>query len=382
MPNPNQINWKDIQTGKRPLCIVGAGFPIGMLTTTIPSTGTIIKNTVQTSPNDFPALSFLVNNIKPSNLALNFIWENIKCMAKLLIPFYNQIVGQYSSSSCSGIINFLSYYNSQNYKSQTDKEETILWILLGIELKKMISKNYAFKSISQWKTSAWTNMDSLLSNNDSFTWLSLNYDLVLEKLLLDREKVTIFNNNTREIRYSFTHLLIDPFEFSQPTKHLIVKPHGSVNISFKSQYINKNSIKHSLVFVDPTDFGNTLHPSAYGYTNQTIPFEEERAWLIGYLPDDAKDELNSQALFSDMSHDLCKWNMATSSYSFYHATSLIIIGYSMPSADEWIWKRIENMPNQSINVYIASHSQSTAIANLFYQKGFQNIHIVNGGKIE
>jgi hypothetical protein len=381
MPKPKQINWKDIQPGKKPLCIVGAGFPIGMLTTRIPSTETIIQDTVKTTPQDFPALAALVNNIKPSNLRLNFIWANIRCMAKLLVPFYNQINRQYSRSISTGIINFLSYYKSIKFKSQTDKKETILWVLLGIELKKMISKNYSFSSISPWKITSIKKVSSLLRKKATFTWLSLNYDLVLEKLLLNHEKVTSFNKNTKEICYSFSTLLIDPYRFPQPTKHLIVKPHGSVNVSFNSQYIKKKITKHSAQFIDPNNFWNTLPQSAYGYSRKRMPFKERRAWLIGYLPDDAKDELNSPALFSDMSHDLCKWNMATSSYSFYYATSLIIIGYSMPSADEWIWKRVENMPNQKLNVYIASGSDSNTIAASFANKGFRNIFIINGGYI-
>jgi hypothetical protein len=374
MPMPNQIDWNGIQPGSMPLCLVGAGFPLGMLKDKPPSTGDIIQYTVNTYNGTFPALTCLVNN-PPANLALNFVWEKREDMAKKLIPFYDQIKGSYASSGISKMNNFFYVYESLRRT-----KETALWVLLDLELKKMISTNYAYNSISPWNRSACANIYTLLNNDVHFTWLSLNYDLVLEKLLLDQSGLSSFNGSTTEVNYAFAPLLIPSVQSHVHRKHLLIKPHGSVNVSFQTKW-DQSTTLHSVKFVDSGDFRQTLSPNNYGYTTSIVPFLEERAWLIGYLPDDAKDELNSAALFSDMAHDLCKWNMATASYSFYHASSLLIIGYSMPTADEWIWKRVENIPNRDINVYILSGKDSKSIVQKFLARGFKHVNIVNGGWI-
>lgn len=110
---------------------------------------------------------------------------------------------------------------------------------------------------------------------------------------------------------------------------------------------------------------------------------KKRPWLIGYLSDDRKDELTSKPYISDLAHDLCKWNMAYSSFAFVNATSLFILGYSMPEEDEWIWTRVRNIENKKkIKIYIASHNDSEKILKSFENIGFRKVYIVNEGKID
>ena len=120
-----------------------------------------------------------------------------------------------------------------------------------------------------------------------------------------------------------------------------------------------------------------------GYDIQQTKINEKRPWMIGYLSDDLKAELTSKPYISDLAHDLCKWNMAYSSFALVNATSLFILGYSMPEEDEWIWTRVRNIENkQKIKIYIASHNDSKKISKSFENIGFRKVYIVNEGKID
>lgn len=380
MPNYKNIAWQHIDPGRSPVCLVGAGFPLGILKKKPPSTEEIIQDTVKNHSSEFPILSKLSQLLSASDTALNCVWQNIKCLANLLCPFYRAITADYNSSNLDYLKNVMEFY-----KSRCASPQDILWVLLGLELKKAISLNYGFKTIGNcgnWNTSALQNIKHLLGKTTPYVWISLNYDLILENLLIEHCEIAKFNMDSDDVAYSFAGLIEKPFLKIPSCKHLIVKPHGSVNVIFETRTEMSDKKYHSLRFADSNDFTVVFSYNGYGYNSLKPPFIEKRAWLVGYLPDDAKDELNSKALFSDMAHDLCKWNMSTTSFALGNASSLIIIGYRMPPEDEWIWKRVKNLFNKSISIYIASGSKSNSILKRFAELGFKRLFLVNGGWLD
>jgi hypothetical protein len=119
----------------------------------------------------------------------------------------------------------------------------------------------------------------------------------------------------------------------------------------------------------------------YDKNHQAI-INEKRPWLIGYLPDEFKDELNSEALFSDLAHDLCKWNAAYTSFALENATSIFILGYSMPEEDKWIWARFKNIDKkEDRKIYVASKGDSDNIVERLKNIDFAKAEKVNSGCI-
>lgn len=58
----NYLDWEDwdnINPGKKPVCIIGAGFQKAVLCRGLPSTKDIIKETVESQGEQFPILSKL-----------------------------------------------------------------------------------------------------------------------------------------------------------------------------------------------------------------------------------------------------------------------------------------------------------------------------------
>jgi hypothetical protein len=166
------------------------------------------------------------------------------------------------------------------------------------------------------------------------------------------------------------------------SKHILIKPHGSLNVVFETDNQNTYNKIHKIYYKDENNYFATFNWEDMGYDILQNKINEKRPWMIGYLPDDLKDELNSKAYFSDLAHDLCKWNMAYSSFALVNATSLFVLGYSMPEEDEWIWTRVRNIENKEIKIYIASHNDSKKILKSFENIGFRNVYIVNNGKID
>ncbi len=190
-----------------------------------------------------------------------------------------------------------------------------------------------------------------------------------------------FKDSFDDVKYSFNQLFGN-FNIGD-FKHLIIKPHGSLNIVFKTDNQNTPNKIHSIYFQDQNNYFATFDWMEIGYdvNNQNI-ITEKRPCLIGVLPDDMKDELNSPALFSDLAHDFCKWNMASTSFALEKASSIFILGYSMPLEDQWLWERFNNINKKDINIYVASRSKSVEIVSKLNINRFINSYVINCGKIE
>jgi len=343
----------------------------------MPSTNDLVKITVQNKGTQFPILSTLYkSNISPS-LGLNYIWKNIVRSSLLLANYYHQIYKDYSSldNKITKVIEQYKIYNS------SPKE--IIWVALGLELKKMIAYQYDSNRIGPFNEGVISNMKNMISEDTRFTWISLNYDIVLEKMLVSKiysEKE--FNFHFRKVKYSCESLLTAKSLENSDSEHLLIKPHGSLNVVFETDNQNSSNKIHKVYYKDESNYFDTFDWEEMGYDIQQDKINEKRPWMIGYLPDDLKDELNSKALFSELAHDLCKWNMAYSSFALGNATSLFILGYSMPYEDEWIWTRIRNIENKNLYIYVASRSSSDRIVLELKKEGFTNVEKVNNGTID
>lgn len=372
------VDWDNINPGEKPVCIVGAGFQKAVLSKGLPSSKDIIKKTVESRGKQYPILFTLVDKKISCICDLNYIWKSIKHLSSLLANYYSEIRSMYSNDTqLNKIYEVIKFYEMQNQLSVNT-----IGVVLGLELKKMLADKYKSTEIKGepfFNESAITNLKKINSNSEKITWISLNYDIVLEQLLV----YTIcnqkrFNQSCREVIYSFDQLFgnFNIVDF----KHLIIKPHGSLNVVFRTDNQNFNKI-HSLYFKDEDDYFATFDCKEIGYVYNQNKITEKRPWLIGYVPDEMKDELNSRACFSDLAHDLAKWNMSSTSFALENASSIFILGYSMPQEDEWMWARFRNI-RKDIDIFVASRNSSKRIVYRLEGNGFTNVNIINDGYID
>lgn len=363
------MTWSD-DPGDRPFVLVGAGFPLALLEpTTPPSTATLLKETAEKHAEIFPAVNALVNaplfqstNLIP-NLNLNFVWSNLRDFSLSLLPHYERICKQYAESSAGSNFSSLVQYLLNKY-SPTD----FLWVVLGVELKRAIALHYDSASIKVKCDKKCAKLNDFLSRtrDKHVTWMSLNYDLLLEGVL---KKAKI------RWKYCFANWLL-PLPPKNDASHIIVKPHGSVNVIFET--IWDRPPLHSLSFRDETDMMVSFEHGNVGCDqfHESQPTRERRPWLVGYLPDAMKDELNSPVGEADAAHDLCKGNVAYASLRLLQATSIYVLGYSMPLEDQWIWGRLRALQNKALGIYIATWQDSEAVKQRFVALGFQNAQIL------
>ncbi|MBN1762532.1 MAG: hypothetical protein JW878_05585 [Methanomicrobia archaeon] len=323
------MDWKDTIPGDSPVCLVGAGFQKAALKEPMPSTEDIIEETVNNNGELFPILSALCNGNIAIRLDLNYIWGNIAFLSKALMGYYQQIREDYLSlnNMITKVIEEYERYIKNDGLTILDS----IAVVLELELKNMIAYHYDFNKIGDFKESVVDNMNSIISKGERFTWISLNYDIILEKLLVSEiYRENEFNLDVRQVKYSFDSLLTNKSSKTADSEHLLIKPHGSLNVVFETD--NQNTAKkiHKLYYTDENNYFDTFDWTDMGYNLQQNKINEKRPWMIGYLPDDLKAELNSKAYFSDLAHDLCKWNMAYSSFALEKATSLFILGTVCP----------------------------------------------------
>src|SRR4030042_6455588 len=127
--------WDDVIPGKSPICLVGAGFSTAALKNWLPSTQDIITEAVTKHPNNFPMLKALVEKHQcpsKSSLSLDKVWRDSWNHATELEKSFDSILTDYDSLHNQRFLNFLNVYKDHPLK-------TILWVLLGLELKKMIA---------------------------------------------------------------------------------------------------------------------------------------------------------------------------------------------------------------------------------------------------
>lgn len=104
--------------------------------------------------------------------------------------------------------------------------------------------------------------------------------------------------------------------------------------------------------------------------------------MIGYLSDALKDEINTPGTVADPAHDFAKWNLMHAGLSLRRATSIFILGYSLPPADGWMWARLVGLPNKkAIPVYVASRGHSADIVTKLRDAGFVKAAMLDNGDI-
>jgi hypothetical protein len=178
-------------------------------------------------------------------------------------------------------------------------------------------------------------------------------------------------------------------------KHIIFKPHGSLNICFVTHCgPDRDRNRYGLHFVKENDWLATCNEENFGYKREAkkrsrkVVAIEEGAWIIGYLADAEKQEHNSPGYFADTVHDLSKVNLYGAALAMRQATSLYVLGYSLPEKDSWLRRRIEALDRKprKINpdttpVYVASKDDSGRILKYFAELRFKKRFCINNGDI-
>jgi hypothetical protein len=359
--------------GDHPVVLVGAGFPIAVTDPPAPSTRDILQETATKHRALFPAIESLVNGpllstrtLKP-NKQLSFVWTHLRDFALTLLPQYDKIRKRYKPSSVGK-----RFSNLVQYLLETCSPSQFLLVVLGVELKRAVALHYDSTSIAVSPKKVATIhklLDSLAKKQ--VTWICLNYDLVLESVL---------NQSTSGInwKYCFRDLL-EPSPSKKHALHVVAKPHGSVNVIFETRWDSQRS--HRVDFQDLNNVMASCDHNEVGCDSLRPPLER-RPWLVGYLPDEMKDELNSPGGFADAAHDLCKANLAFASLRLLHASSLYVLGYSMPVEDEWIWARLNGLPDKTVGVYVATASDTDSVLQRFTDHRFtRGAKLTRDGKL-
>jgi hypothetical protein len=357
--------WTTNDPGDNPVCIVGAGFQLAVLEGCLPSTKNIIPETVSKFGNDFPALRLLDPHLpKPE---LNFLWTHIYCISQLWQSLTPEVIKAYDTK----FINSPMGYLVQHLKRQPASRSSswLLWMILGVELKRMLALQYDWKKITL-KPQLPPGLCKFIEVNKkhSVTWVSLNYEMSLETFLDGCA-------GSKKWRYAFQGLFEKDFwPDTANANHVVVKPHGSLNVWFTTSWEGRpSSLKpnvHEVFFADRKQRLKTCVSDKIGVECPGDPSLERRPWLIGYLPDELKHELNTPAVFSDTAHDLCKWNMTHAALAIQKASSLYILGYRMPDEDLWVWSRLAALPNKKLRIYVASKNDSDRIVDALKGYGF------------
>lgn len=334
------------QTPARPVCIVGAGFPLGILENWSPSTTNIVRRTVEEYGHQFPcldALSRLTKQEQFSNnaLCLDLLWTNLDRMARRLVTEAPRIAEAYQQDS----MGFPEPIRRLAARLSRQDEFNFLWTLLGIELKRMITMQYSTpRNLRRDLDELW----HFVRETRNVTWISLNYDLVLENLLEECR-------GSEGWVYGFSSVLGDQV-CPREGCHIVSKPHGSVNIEFWTRWAHL--LLHQVTFADRQNRLTPVDPKGLGDLNDGFPREEMRPCIIGYVPEIMKAEVNSPGQFGDFGHDFCKASLSYSALSLQIASSLYVLGYSMPPEDGWVWSRLRALRDKSVPVYVASAQDS------------------------
>lgn len=360
------MDWQDAVPGDYPVFLVGAGFPLALLDPTLPSTGNLIQNTATKHGAEFPLLEYLSNHAPGNNTSLDFVWSNLPDITQVLsVPFVD-IVASYGQQYPHG------HPMSTLANDLLQRPETDGWkrcVLLGVELKRMVALQYDQSKI-QLASPLPQRLRALIESLDSALWVSFNYDLVVERVLEDCL-------SSKDWRYAFEGLFESDYWNKKDARHVIVKPHGSVNLWFETD-LPPPTYTHSVAFCDKHQPLVTCDWNAVG---RPSPNQERRPCVIGYLPESLKDEINSPGQTADASHDFHKWNLTHAGLSLHRATSIFILGYSLPLADGWMWNRIIGLPNKGIDICVASKGASDSIVNRLRASGFKKAAKLCNGDI-
>ncbi len=356
--------------------IVGAGFQQSVLEENfiLPTSKNIISLIAGKENSELHILHYLTKTLNPELLSLDYIW-NANHQGKIFQSISSEkitdILRNYDNTSIGNII---KYYSQAIYPhvgvSFYERPKELLFIILGIELKKLVSVAYKYNPELKFKTK----LIKQYIRNENISWISMNYDVVLESIF-------------QKFKYSWDYCFSSKITNKNIVKkfiHKVIKPHGSLNVCFHTYREGLNKTEDELYYIDESKPLKTFNFKDFGYTNYTVPFTEKRPWLIGYLMDEFKDEINSSTKSSDIAHDLNKLNLLETRFELNKATDIMIWGYSLSSADLWMQNYLKEIPNKKINFEIASDKDSSKIKNLLIELGYleNNIKIIgDNGKL-
>lgn len=372
------------------VCVVGVGLGCAMLKDDDKfKTETMIDEAVKANADAFPILSLLFRDDKSSRFAsnLNYVWTHLEEFGRVALADYACILQKHGMRP--GI-----FGDGLELLKPLYSPSQVISILLEWELKRLIATVYANHGSKQQVRDFVGKSIGRTVHRDirqfiewlrdkNVTWISLNYDTVLEEML---EKLHV------EWEYWFQSLISGFGRTS--SKHVIVKPHGSLNVWFRSDWPGtatsigqpekrREVFTHALGFACERQQGTHLFsqsripsrldlletcPASQIHVLQDSPlgpsggrrdswFYEFRPWLVGYVPDDMQLEVNTPGIFADPAHDLCKANLGCAGLTLMRAKQLYIFGYSMPPEDRFFWNRIEALPRENksrLSVRIAS----------------------------
>jgi hypothetical protein len=335
-----------------------------------PNEKNIIEKTFSESGDEFPALNLLGPRLTKTDL--NYVWTNIYRISEFWRFQTPDIIKTYKDAFTNKPMGYLVESlrkQSESLPASLQNPASLLWTILGVELKRMLAFQYDQTKL-KLKDPPPCGLVNFLDATKTriVTWISLNYDLALESVL---QKYGGPPNWVYGFEKLFEGL---SKESSNEVTHVIVKPHGSLNIWFttvwESRVASGTRDLHQVSFVDTDDRLKTCPFDEVGGKVGSNSLEERRPWVIGYLPDEMKDELNSPALLPDPAHDLCKWNMSYAGLALQRASSLYVLGYSMPDEDRWIWERLAALRSKDFPVYVASGNDSDRITMALKSYGF------------
>jgi hypothetical protein len=376
--------WNTIGNGDSALIIVGAGYPSGVLGENAPpSTTNILSEVRNKHSQNYPILNEIISKRLNQNLNLNHLWSNTRQYAESFSYAFNNIVGQYKILDDSKINKptMLQFIKTRlNYGWSPIQ---ILDAGIGLEIKKFISYLYKPNDDFKFKKNILEIINHEIPKCEKRYWLSLNYDLVLEQSLLEFRKLKIFNSTSTEIRYLNEEIVNN--DLNNPkhdSEDIIIKPHGSINLCFET---NLSKDLHDLKYLDPNNYLISFDHEDIGYfENEYGYIIEKRPPLVGYIPDYLKYEHNSLSLFSDISHDFLKAQLASVIFAMNEVDTIFIICYSMPKEDEWVWKRIEGIRKKDDKkIKICCKDSNFEIRKRFIDAGFKidDVTIINNGEI-
>jgi len=315
----------------------------------------------------FPILKCLVQNCRVQtkdsglsvDMSLNSVWRRVGELALLLTPHFREIVNRYAQEPKESRIR-----NVVRRLLLAFGPTRFIGIMLGIELKRMVALQYEELKLHAKRLEDLPGLKAIIEDGSASmtTWVSLNYDTALEVLLQGP-------TGTRNWQYSFEGSFTGNAGAPR-ARHVLAKPHGSLNVWFDSVW--RSPPWHRVYFADANNYLATCAEGQVGcdYFRKGEAPREYRPWLIGYLPDEMKEEINSPGYYADAAHDLCKANVAFAALSLQKASSLYVLGYSMPPEDTWVWSRVVGVCDKSLPVYVASASNTESIANRFREHGF------------
>ena len=351
--------WECHSLGEYPVLLVGAGFSLAVLNPKLPSTPSLISDTAINHGADFPLILEMYRLSGGIDISLDYVWSHNRSICDDLHFSMERIATAYQARYGGQVPThpMLELVNAQ--VNRQDVDDTFKsWVILGVELKRMLALQYDQRRI-QLSNSLSVDLIKLVRETENALWVSLNYDSAVETVL-------DAHGSSSAWRYAFQGLFeIDHWKNTKDARHIVVKPHGGLNIWFQT------SNGHKVRFASTTNRLTTCDWNDVGYH----PYEEGelRPCIIGYLPDALKDETNSPGKTADASHDFHKWNLAYASLAFQRATSLYILGYSMPLEDQWMRNRLKGLSDKNINVYVASGSHTHSIVAYFQHVGFSNV---------